>query len=275
MKLLTKSMLAVVMLLLTLNLSVAEAASGPAGPKGATGAPGPMGPKGNPGFPGLLGPKGATGANGAAGAAAPVHIVGESYQGGIIFWVDPDGQHGLIAARADQNGGAGIKWYNGTYFATNATADGIYAGAKNTEVIISTQTNVGLACGETSPQTTTPPYFCYTNTSITPAVIGNYAALEAAKYSKQEDGVQDCSSSPPASEICYGDWYLPSKVELNLLYNAKVANVVGGFGNASKQYWSSTEYGSQHTWNQYFGNGAKAIYKKNNALLLVRAVRAF
>ena len=270
MKLLIKSMLAVAAMLLTFNLSVAEAASGPAGPKGATGATGPMGPKGNPGFPGLLGPKGA---NGAAGAAAPVHIVGESYQGGIIFWVDPDGQHGLIAARADQNGGAGIRWYNGTYFATNATADGIYAGAKNTEVIISTQTNVGLACGETSPQTTTPPYFCYTNSSYsTPPFIGDYTALVAANYSKQDDGVTDCSSSPPASEICYGDWYLPSKVELNLLYKAKVANVVGGF--AHSLYWSSTEDDSNYAWNQDFSSGNQYSSLKDDPLP-VRAVRAF
>ncbi|AMK75618.1 MULTISPECIES: hypothetical protein [Methylomonas] len=33
------------------------------------------------------------------------HYVGERYAGGIIFYVDDDGQHGLIAALVDQSDG--------------------------------------------------------------------------------------------------------------------------------------------------------------------------
>ena len=154
MKLTTKYLLALITTLLVLNLSVAKAVkpsrtsgmgslayTGPAGPAGAVGPAGADGSAGQRGAAGQRGPAGPAGLQGPRGADAPVHMVGESYQGGIIFWVDPDGQHGLIAARADQS--SGIQWYNGTYFVTNATADGIYAGAKNTEVIISTQTKCG------------------------------------------------------------------------------------------------------------------------------------
>ena len=62
--------------------------------------------------------------------------IGDSYQGGIIFWLDTTGQHGLIAATADQNTG---KWYNGTYRYTGTNGDGLYAGKMNTAMIIATQ----------------------------------------------------------------------------------------------------------------------------------------
>ena len=41
-----------------------------------------------------------------------VHFIGESYGGGIVFSISDNGQHGLIAATADQS--TGIQWYNGT-----------------------------------------------------------------------------------------------------------------------------------------------------------------
>ena len=202
-----------------------------------------------------------------AKAAEPVvHIVGESYQGGIIFWVDQTGQHGLIAAKADQS--SGIQWYNGTYFATNATADGIYAGAKNTEVIISTQTNVGLACSDPGPNPIYPYYCTLDSSTVVPASTAPYAALVAANYSIQDDGTSLCTGA--ATETCYGDWYLPSKFELNLLYAQK--SVVGGFANS--YYWSSTEASSTSAWLQNFRRGIQTNFNKYDANR-VRAVRAF
>jgi hypothetical protein len=187
------------------------------------------------------------------------HAIGDLYQGGIIFWVDADGQHGLIAAKADQS--SGIQWYNGTPFQTHATADGIYAGAKNTEIIIATQTTVGLVCGES-----TVPSYCSAGPGT---ATGDYAALIAANYSVQDNGIDSCTGA--VSETCYGDWYLPSKVELNLLYNQKT--VVGGF--ASYYYWSSTELDSNDAWFQDFLNGGQGFVNKDNTNIGVRAVRAF
>ncbi|MFZ4739614.1 MAG: DUF1566 domain-containing protein [Bacteroidales bacterium] len=148
--------------------------------------------------------------------------IGQSYQGGIIFWLDATGQHGLIAATTDQS--TGIQWYNGTYTTTNAVRDGIGAGMYNTERIIANQST------------------------------GSYAAQLCANY--QGGG--------------YGDWYLPSKYELNLLYLQKTA--VGGF--AGDYYWSSTEGYSINAWNQTFGSGLQNLNPKTNAFY-VRAVRAF
>lgn len=66
-----------------------------------------------------------------------VHFIGESYGGGIVFYVYDNGQHGLIAATADQ--GTRIKWYGGTSTNTRARADGVGAGLKNTAIIIANQ----------------------------------------------------------------------------------------------------------------------------------------
>jgi hypothetical protein len=74
------------------------------------------------------------------------------------------------------------------------------------------------------------------------------------------------------SGVDYGDWYLPSKHELNLMYVNLHLNVVGGF--ASNYYWSSSQYSSYRAWLQYFGSGTQnGSFKYYTSR--VRAVRAF
>ena len=165
--------------------------------------------------------------NATGGPGGTALAIGDSYQGGIIFWLDATGQHGLIAATEDQSTAdqsTEIEWYNGTFAVTNAVRDGIGAGKFNTERIIANQ-------GE-----------------------GDYAAQICANYQGGN----------------YGDWYLPSKYELNLLYAQKAA--VGGF--ASFYYWSSTESSEYNAWGQYFDDGLQHDYGKHS-LGYVRAVRAF
>ncbi len=65
-------------------------------------------------------------------------------------------------------------------------------------------------------------------------------------------------------------WHLPSKAELQYLYEQKT--IVGGFAN--NKYWSSNDYSSALAWNQSFGRGKQNIFDKAKAYL-VRAVRAF
>ena len=252
MKLKTKRQLAAVAVtLLAVNLSVAEA--GRVGPRGATGAPGAPGAIGAPGAPGAPGLAGAT------GAASPVHEVGESYQGGIIFWVDAEGQHGLIAAKSDQS--AGASWFDTNVASayqfnyTGTTGDGIYAGIANTTKIVAQQNALSTQASIANSTTLT---------------LVASAAQIADDYSIQEDGVQACTGE--VSEPCYGDWYLPSKVELNLLYNQ--ANLLGLY---STVYWGSTESGSDRAWAMNLNNSvASTIYTRDKAdLHLVRAVRAF
>jgi hypothetical protein len=157
------------------------------------------------------------------------HAIGDSFGGGIVFFVYDGGQHGLIAATADQS--AGIRWYGGSYTNTRARADGIGAGLKNTAIIIANQGPVD----------------------------GNaFAATVCNEYSVTVDGVT------------YGDWYLPSKHELNLLYIERAA--VGGF--TTNYYWSSTEVDGDYAWSQSFTSGVQYSLIKNYTFY-VRAVRAF
>ena len=158
-----------------------------------------------------------------------VHFIGESYGGGIVFYIYDNGQHGLIAATADQS--TGIRWNGGTNTNTRARADGVGAGLKNTAIIIANQGPVD----------------------------GNaFAATVCNEYSVTVAGVT------------YGDWYLPSKHELNLLFINRVA--VGGF--SSGYYWSSSEGTNNYAWAQIFTSGTQFSNFKDN-LGYVRAVRAF
>ena len=65
-------------------------------------------------------------------------------------------------------------------------------------------------------------------------------------------------------------WRLPTKDELNLLYENK--EKIGGFANSL--YWSSTEFGNLDAWLQVFNDGYQDGYAKGYANY-VRAVRAF
>ncbi|MFI3198305.1 MAG: DNRLRE domain-containing protein, partial [Methylococcaceae bacterium] len=141
---------------LTGATGAASTIAGPTGSTGATGATGLTGLTGSQGLTGatgadstVAGPTGSTGAIGATGAvgetgaSAPVHAIGESYGGGKVFYVYDGGQHGLIAATADQS--TGIRWYGGTNTITRAKADGLGAGKANTVLIIANQGAVDAA----------------------------------------------------------------------------------------------------------------------------------
>jgi hypothetical protein len=63
-------------------------------------------------------------------------VIGQAYQGGIIFRLDATQQHGLIAAATNQS--TGLIWdYNNPFTVTNVTDTGIAAGKLNTSSIVS------------------------------------------------------------------------------------------------------------------------------------------
>ena len=66
-------------------------------------------------------------------------------------------------------------------------------------------------------------------------------------------------------------WRLPTKDELNLLYENK--EKIGGFAN--NFYWSSTEVDNYNAWVQYFNNGLQGTNDTMYSASYVRAVRAF
>ena len=111
--------------------------TGATGETGAAGSQGGPGLEGAPGNAGLTGATGPQGVKGLADTSVPVHAIGDSFGGGIVFFTYDGGQHGLIAATADQS--TGVAWYGGSYTTTLALADGLGAGKTNTSLIIASQ----------------------------------------------------------------------------------------------------------------------------------------
>lgn len=166
------------------------------------------------------------------------HYIGEHYGGGIVFWTDQTGSHGLITSEKDQTDA--IQWRNGSSKASrhfgdngdrvvNARGDGIGAGEMNTTLIIAQLTEDNIT--------------------------GNFAAKICSVYEQEE----------------YGDWYLPSKAELNKMYLLR--DLIGGFDN--DMYWSSTEFNVGFAWCQNVtGYGGQFTQNKSSACA-VRCIRKF
>jgi hypothetical protein len=176
------------------------------------------------------------------GTAPTTYNVGDFAHGGIVFWVDETGQHGLVCTKTDQ--GTGFRWYAGTFGNTQAKGDGPFAGNANTSIVIAAQVAIGDD-GST------------------------YAARICNELQITEGGKT------------YGDWYLPSKEELNLMYQNKttidataIANSGSAFNTGILGYWSSTEINAANAWEQYFSNGFQDPNTKFNSGR-VRAVRTF
>jgi hypothetical protein len=128
--------------------------NGAVGQKGDTGAQGPAGLTGPAGAQGAVGPKGADGqgaitiagqginVTGAGTVASPYVVsttsqcglaIGQTYQGGIIFYLDPSGCHGLISAPTNEVVGGEV-WSNGLYPQYD-TGNGLFEGKYNTAII--------------------------------------------------------------------------------------------------------------------------------------------
>ena len=125
--------------------------------------------------------------------------------------------------------GTDPKW-GGDNENTRAKGDGFGAGRSNSEIIIANE-------DPTNPD--------------------DFAAALCNEYS-----VTDGS-------VTFGDWYLPSKYELNLLYLVK-----GTVGIPNQSYWSSTEFNNVQAWIQIFGDGTQTNVSKNGSNY-VRAIRSF
>ena len=177
--------------------------------------------------------------------------LGEHYGGGIVFYVDASGQHGLIAAETDISkshtdmwgdtfGSKGFlfRWSTGEF--KNATAPD-YA---NREI------DTGRAIG--------------TGRSNTKKILSKYPALQYPN-----------SAAAVASSYSGGgkkDWFLPSKDELHELYAQYKKGIVGVF--ADDFYWSSSECSAGNAFDQYFVDGFQYLFIKTG-YSRVRPVRAF
>ena len=127
--------------------------------------------------------------------------------GGLVFYNNPhykeDGWRYLEAAPLSNEWRS--KVWGGYRTNVGETGTAIGTGESNTEIIV-------LAFGDNEP---------YEGKS-------DYAAKLCADLVVSKDGVE------------YDDWFLPSRDELNLMYENLKRNNLGGFSDL--YYWSSSEY---------------------------------
>ena len=156
-------------------------------------------------------------------ATSKTYSIGDVVNGGVVFWLDSTGQHGLVAAFSDV--ATSVEWgclstdllnvsnvpYNGG-FPTGSGAE-IGDGFNNTN-------NILKDCS-TAP-----------------------AALAARSYGPDW-------FLPSAKEL--NQMYI----------NKTTLETVSGFTAFSEWYWSSTEYDGDFAWPQLFGNGYQTYFNKS------------
>jgi hypothetical protein len=144
--------------------------------------------------------------------------IGSLWNQGIVIEISNDGSTGKVAMQTDLS--AGIPWgpnqliggINETSTAGVNSCDGASDGTCNTFRIFDELT---------------------TNNGIP---FSTYAGGLCNDFEIDSNGNSPCLGSP-----CFGEWYLPSRDELNALWALTTFNggVISGF--ASDFYWSSTE----------------------------------
>jgi hypothetical protein len=215
------------------------ASSGPAGPQGETGVAGPAGPQGETGVAGANGTttnsqiKNICGVNGTTACAVGQRGPG----GGIVFMTPstPGNTSGLFYEAAPST------WHS-------SSGDPLSVWCNNaTDLLGVASTVVGTGAMDGAAKTTSMLGVCASG-----------AANLADGYTATVNGV------------VYGDWFLPSKGELNQMYVNRIA--IGGF--VAAYYWSSSENAAPFAWYQTFGQGQQFGLSKSSASYL-RPVRAF
>lgn len=109
-----------------------------------------------------------------------------------------------------------------------------------------------------------------TLTSATSSLIG-YGQINTNKILAVAPYSPAASASDAYVTGGYSDWYLPSKDELQQLYNNSAS--IGGFDN-TEYYWSSTEYDINQAYILYFGNNTWSTPVKDD-IYAFRPVRSF
>ncbi|GEM_PF-842681 len=144
------------------------------------------------------------------------HEVGEKYGGGIIFYVDASGQHGLIVAKYDINVSYVDEWDGKSYTGKYRWATNQYENKNEQDYAYQSVGGTGTAIG--------------TGKQNTKRILVKYPGL---RYPNSAAAVATAFQGGG-----YHDWFLPSIDELNEIYRQK--KNIGDFSSNSC-YWSSSE----------------------------------
>ncbi|MDA9970343.1 DUF1566 domain-containing protein [Flavobacteriaceae bacterium] len=202
--------------------------NGVAGPQGEAGSQGIQGAQGDIGLTGATGSPGAQGAQGEAGlqgiqgvqgadATSPTYSIGDIVNGGVVFWLDSTGQHGLVAAFSDV--ATSVEW-----------------GCLSTDLpnVSNVPYNGGVPTGSGAE---IGDGFNNTND-----ILQDCPTAPAA-FAARSVGAQ--WFLPSAKELN------------QMYVNKTTLEAVSGFDDLNGYYWSSTEYGFDNAWRQDFSSGVQ------------------
>ena len=171
----------------------------------------------------------------------PPPVVGDYYQGGVVFYILQSGDKGYATGET-----------HGLIAAVVDQSSSIqwYNGSNITTTATGTAIGTGTA-----------------NTDAIINVQGVTATSYAAGLARAYDGGE------------YNDWFLPSKDELNLMYqNRETINTTALANSGSlfndNWYWSSTEVDSENAASTKFSDDLETTGNKHLSINM-RAVRAF
>lgn len=164
--------------------------------------------------------------------------VGDYAFGGIVFWVDESGQHGLVCVKTDMSYPA--KWNAGSYTYTMAWGNGILSGEMNTALIVSNQ---GRGDGT------------------------SYAALTCSSFNYVENGNSYGGWFLPSRLELNEMFSKKSTIDATALAN-------GGAAFTNDVYWSSTESSNDKAWTVNMGSGGISESSKAYSHK-VRAIKKF
>ena len=168
-------------------------------------------------------------------ATSATYSIGDVVNGGVVFWLDSTGQHGLVVAFSDV--ATSIVW--GCYDTDLPNVSNVSSFNGGNPV------GVGAEIGDG-----------FNNTNDILRDCPNPPAALAAR----NEGDQ---------------WFLPSAKELNQMYiNKSTLEAIPRFNAFIHFYWSSSDYSRNSAWGHFFDSRSWVDRNKSYANR-VRAVRAF
>lgn len=175
------------------------------------------------------------------GIVSNTHYVGELYGGGVVFWVDHTGQHGLIASMIDI--GTVHAWSNVSSTLIGITAQSDWDGLSNSNAIVGQPGHTNSAA---------KVCFDYVNADYGTGIYSDWYLPAIGELNHLWNNIYEVqktldSDSNPATKAITKSLYWSSSESNYLVFNA---------------------------WLFYFSNGYSVYYNKSNSYY-VRAVRSF